>query len=130
MLTTKKIIFNKVNEGLSVLADNDLNDLSDKKTSFYQFGTKPSDKQKKKKGFEFQKSNYGKVREEPTIEGFYKSNLQKRNKERRRIKNLKAYKESQKKIDAKNQRHRMEISQAEWEEKWPVRDRNGKNLMP
>ncbi len=31
----KKIIFNKVNEGLSVLADNDLNDLSDKKTSFY-----------------------------------------------------------------------------------------------
>ena len=79
---------------------------------------KKKDKQKKKKGFEFQKSNYGKVREEPTIEGFYKSNLQKRNKERRRIKNLKAYKESHKKIDAKNQRHRMEISQAEWEEKW------------
>jgi len=31
----KKIKFNKVNEGLSVLTDNDLNDLSDKKTSFY-----------------------------------------------------------------------------------------------
>lgn len=90
----------------------------DKKTSFYQFGTKPSDKQKKKKGFEFQKSNYGKIREEPTTKGFMNSDLQKRNRERRRIKNLKAYKESQKKIDAKNQRHRMEISQAEWEEKW------------
>ena len=89
-----------------------------KAPTFYQTDTKPSDKQKKKKGFEFQKSNYGKIREEPTIEGFYKSDLQKRNKERRRIKNLKAYKESQKKIDAKNQRHRMEISQAEWEEKW------------
>ena len=94
------------------------NDPDRKVPTFYQTDTKPSDKQKKKKGFEFQKSNYGKVREEPTIEGFYKSNLQKRNKERRRIKNLKAYKESQKKIDAKNQRHRMEISQAEWEEKW------------
>ena len=86
--------------------------------TFYQTGTKPSDKQKKKKGFQFQKGNYGKQREEPTPEGFYKSNLQKRNKERRRLNNLKAYKESQKKIDAKNQRHRMEISQAEWEEKW------------
>ena len=87
--------------------------------TFYQTGTKPSDKQKKKKGFEFQKSNYGKVREEPTIEGFYKSNLQKRNKERRRLNNLKAYKESQKKIDSENQRHRsMGISQAEWEERW------------
>ena len=94
------------------------NDPDRKVPTFYQTDPKPSDKQKKKKGFEFQKSNYGKVREEPTIEGFYKSNLQKRNKERRRIKNLKAYKESQKKIDAKNQRHRMEISQAEWEEKW------------
>ena len=94
------------------------NDPDRKVPTFYQTDPKPSDKQKKKKGFEFQKSNYGKIREEPTIEGFYKSNLQKRNKERRRIKNLKAYKESQKKIDAKNQRHRMEISQAEWEEKW------------
>ena len=93
-------------------------DPSEKVPTFYQIGRKPSDRQKKKKGFEFQKSNYGKDREEPTTEGFFKSDLQKRNKERRRIKNLKAYKESQKKIDRKNQRHRMEISQAEWEEKW------------
>jgi len=42
----------------------------------------------------------------------------KRRAEARRLKNLKSRKESQKKIDRKNQRHRMEISQAEWEEKW------------
>ena len=86
--------------------------------TFYQIDTKPSDRQKKKKGFKFQKSNYGKTHEEPTMESFYKSDLQKRNRERRRLKNLKSRKESQKKIDTKNQRHKMDISRVEWEEKW------------
>ena len=93
-------------------------DPSEKVPTFYQIGTKPSDKKKKKKGFQFQKSNYGKDREEPTTKGFKNSDLLKRRAETRRLKNLKSRKESQKKIDRKNQRHRMEISQAEWEEKW------------
>ena len=93
-------------------------DPSEKVPTFYQIGRKPSDRQKKKKGFEFQKSNYGKTHDEPTMESFYKSDLQKRNRERRRLKNLKSRKESQKKIDTKNQRHKIDISRAEWEEKW------------
>ena len=80
---------------------------------------KDKPKKKKEKGFEFQKSNYGKQREEPTGKGFLSSDLN-RGKVDKKIKRFKKRdRDIQKKIDSENQRHRpMGISQAEWEEKW------------
>ena len=80
---------------------------------------KDKPKKKKEKGFEFQKSNYGKQREEPTGKGFGTSDLI-RGKANKKIKALqKRDRDIQKKIDSENQRHKsMSISQSEWEEKW------------
>ena len=80
---------------------------------------KDKPKKKKEKGFEFQKSNYGKQREEPTGKGFRTSDLL-MGKVDRKIKGLlERDRKIKKKVDSENQRHRpMAISQAEWEEKW------------